>query len=291
MFRKWSLMDETDGGESVAVGGSSEPVDSGSAEDASTNWAELADDSVTEGDEVVSAEVASSPTTTPTAPTAVPVPTQTPAPAQPATPEAELKPELPTAEQTQVAPAREDSEAQYAEWKNTRVDEWAKNLYALTPEQAEALITEPEKILPTLAARVHMQVLEHAARLINEQVPSIALQQFERKQLETEAENVFFTANPDLKDSRYIDAILNAGQMFRKYYPGATKEQAARGIGELVRTALNLQKPAAAAPQMRTMSTSAAHIPARAVGGGGTVGSSNAQPVNVWDELANDDLD
>lgn len=280
---KFYLMDEAvDGTEGGAGGAASEPADS-STEDL-VNWSGMAeeiladdetDTGTVEGDvEVVEPPAGETPpaAAAPETPPATPTPPASPTPA----PAAQETPQTPTPQPVQAVPAADPNE--YATWRETRLGQLAEH-YAVEEADATALLTEPEKVLPKLAARVHMEVLESSMRAMQAMMPVVMQQIQQHNEVNTSAQNLFYSVNQDLRDPKLEPAIMQLGQVYRNVNPNAGPEEAARAIGALVRSALGMaQGPA---PVMQTPSAPAAapvpFTPARGGGGGNTpIPSSNA---------------
>lgn len=253
------------------------------------NWGEMADsidaDEVSEGAEVVvetpPVETPVEPSTTPTEPTATPAPAPTPAgetpPATPAAPE----------ELTPPTPAPTTSPADYAAWRTAKVTQLEAE-YALDEASAQALLTEPELVLPKLAAKVHMEVLEHSMQAMQAMMPVMMQQLQQHTEVESRARNLFTSINPDLADPRYEPAIMQFGQVYRKVNPTAPADEASRAIGNLVRAALGVAAPQAGGspPAVTAPVVVQPFTPARGAGGG------SAPPVsgNPFEQLASEFL-
>jgi hypothetical protein len=157
--------------------------------------------------------------------------------------------------------------------------------YALDADTAQALLTEPETVLPKLAARVHLEVTENVLRAVQGMFPGM-IQQFQNtSKQESEAETAFYAKNADL---RGVDPqkILQVGAMFRQVNPKASPDEAVVVIGSMVRAALGMTAPAPAVQQTPQASRVQPYTPAR--GGGGTA-ERVSQRSNPWAELLADD--
>ena len=276
---------------SVSAGAVGEPASDSTESD--VNWEGISDEFVAEdsgldveGDvEVVveaPAEPASStepaPAPAPAPAAAEPAPTPAPASTEPVTP-------------APVAPSA--SPEDYAAWRNTRLTQ-LESVYALDQEAANAMLTEPETVLPKLAAKVHMEVLENSMRAMQAMVPVMMQQLQHHTATESRAKNLFTSVNPDLADPRYEPAIMQLGSVYRNVNQQASPEEAARAIGNLVRAALGIAAPAAgvgataaAPPQMQA--APAPFVPARGAGGGSAPPASSNPYEMLAMEFLNDD--
>lgn len=271
---------------------SSEPADDST--ESEVNWGGIADElesddnggSTVEGDEVVvetPAAAAPKPEATP------PAQTQ---PTTPATPpsEAPVAPavQTPPVETPPVTPAQ--PQVEYSVWRENRVKE-LESMYAIDEESAAALITEPETVLPKLAAKVHMEVLENAMRAVQAMVPVMMRDIQQHTEINTKAKNLFTSVNPDLVDPAYEEHIMQFGRVYRSVNKTASPEEAARAIGALVRSALGIAQPQASTQQQAAPAPAgvppAPFVPAR---GGGTAGVRTSTTDNIFTQLADEFL-
>jgi hypothetical protein len=118
--------------------------------------------------------------------------------------------------------------------------------YAIPADLATQLLTEPEIVLPKLAAQVHMaaveQTLAQMRMLLPQTIESVTAAQVRESQAKTE----FYSSWPELQG--HEQQVLAAGHMFRQINPTATKEQAIQAIGQLTMQALGMQRQAPTAP-------------------------------------------
>lgn len=196
-----------------------------------------------------------------------PVPAPAPAPAPVPTPvSVSPTPAVVPASAPPVSP--EAQAASYQEWRNAHLSELEKQ-YALNEADAVAALTDPEKVLPALAAKVHLSVMENSMRAVQAMLPAMLGQFQQGNDLNTRAKNLFVAENPDLADPQYEGAILQLGQVYRSMNKDATPEIAARAIGSLVRAAFGLTQsvaPAVASPVQATPGN-AGFVPVRGAGG------------------------
>lgn len=297
-FRNFRKEAEETGGEGSAGGTDTSFVDAPAATAAETaddstesdvNWGGLAeeleaDDSGTvEGDEVVvdepavPAKVEAPAPAAPVAPV-VPAPVAAPAPVVPATP----APTSPPAEAAAPAAAPD-----YRAWRATREAELATTAYAINEADATALLTEPEVVLPRMAAKLHMDVMENALQAVQAMIPQMMMQVQQHEQLETRAKSLFHQINPDLVDPGIEPVIHQFGTVYRQVNKTASPEEASRAIGNLVRAALNIA-PRGVEPPVAPVAPAvpAPFVPLRS-------GSGGARPVvtdNVFAQMADEML-
>lgn len=221
----------------------------------------------------------------PTEPAPAPTPAPAPAPTEPAPAPAPASTEPVTP--APVAPTASNEE--YSAWRESRLTQ-LESVYALDQEAANAMLTEPETVLPKLAAKVHMEVLENSMRAMQAMVPVMMQQIQHHTEINSRAKNLFTSINPDLADPRFEGAIMELGTVYRNVNRNAPPEEAARAIGNLVRAALGIAAPAQgqapAAPRAPAPAPAAPFAPARGAGGG----AIPAAPSNPYEMLAQEML-
>lgn len=267
----------------------STPADEAPASD--VNWSDFAADmdsgdsgdgdssAAVEGAEEVPAPESQEPppADSPAVPPQAPAPTPTPTPSQEA---------VPTPPQTPSSAAPEP-QVKYEDWRKEQVEKLA-GVYKLSDEMASQLLTEPEVVLPQVLAGLHMSVLETVMNSVTKVIPSMVKEVGVVESREGEARNLFFSANADLKDAKFEPAIMEFGQMYRKVNPNASPEEAAKVIGNMVRTAYGMTSPAQApATTPPAAPAPAPFVPAR----GGGSGATPPAATNIFTQLAEEFTD
>ena len=207
------------------------PVDSSTEVD---DWASIIDLPADVDDLPSEKEGTIAPSPAPEVVSPAPAPVE-PTPAAPSTPAEPVTP----AQETPAAPAHDSAAALAAE---TAYREQLEATYRFDEETALQLQTEPEKVLPKLAAKLHMDVMQNVLSQVQSMLPQQLATVTDRMSKEREAENAFYTAYPDLKDHK--DIVLQVGAMFRKL-PGNEKivgQAAIDRIGQMARYSLGLQQ-------------------------------------------------
>lgn len=194
----------------------------------------------------------------------------------------------------------EEQQAARLAWQNAEVEKLIPT-YQLTDEEANAVQTEPETVLPKMAAQLQVRITESVYQGINTILPQL-MQQFTVQQTaEQQQKEAFFSVNPDLNDPKYESAVLTVGQMFRQVNPKASPEEAIREIGVLARTALKLpplETDSASGNQQDTTPSSTTRKVAKTVikpkpftPSRGNTSAMPKQEPNQWEELALSDDD
>lgn len=162
--------------------------------------------------------------------------------------------------------------------------------YKIGEEDATRLQTEPELVLPQLAAKMHMEVMKQVVTAVQRLIPQMVTPALQQKDAEKGAKELFYGKNPDLV--KYETQVLQAGAMFRKMNPKASPEEAAEKIGNIVRATLGLA-PVSTTPGKAAATTTpkktTPHKPAGAGGGSGTKPTPAPAAGDVWSDLMNED--
>jgi len=202
-------------------------------------------------------------------------PGQPPAPAQPAKPaEAPAAVETPEAKAARVQAERTASDK--------KLNDDLVNYYKIPDEWSARLATEPELVLPQLAARLHQTVLESVRNMLDQGVPQVVQGLMHVQQRESAAKAEFYKRWPTL--SKYEEQVLQAGRLFGQLNPTATPEERIERIGKIVSESLGIPIAPIAMPQggqAPAVSAPAAFRPA-----GGASGSRPPAPANEFEALA-----
>ena len=123
--------------------------------------------------------------------------------------------------------------------------------YVLSEEQADLLVTDPNKVVPQLLAQMHMNVLSHALRMVQESLPQQFTQHTERALAEQKLNDQFSAAFPDLSlsDKEVNQAVTQAVALVKTQMPKATMEEKIQRVGALTRVLLGKPAPTAQAVQ------------------------------------------
>lgn len=154
--------------------------------------------------------------------------------------------------------------------------------YELPEDMALKLSTEPENVLPYLAARVHQNLAAQLSLAMERFVPQFFQSYQQSSTLESAARTAFETRWPELKGMD--KEILETGALFRRLNPTAPAAEAIERIGTIVMQAKGLQVKAPAAGVAAVLApapkTAAPFKPA-----GGGASSSSAAPSHDANEF------
>lgn len=154
---------------------------------------------------------------------------------------------------------------------------------------AARLTTEPEQVLPFLAAKVHQHIMEQVRAEMSQGLPVQIHQVMERTRRNNEARDAFYKAWPTLNEKDHGEKVMMVGALFRQLNPNAKPDEAIERIGKVVHEALGIALPAAGgtAPAAAPATQAAASAPFKPAGGGGAkVGAAAAPSGNEFEEMA-----
>lgn len=182
----------------------------------------------------------------------VPVPSDVPpvAPVTPETPATPVVPETPTAPPVDRAVQRQ----QYLTQLQTD--------YAISDEDAQMMLTEPEKVLPKIAAQLHVNVVDSVIAAVMNNLPRAINAIQAQAQVSSESENEFFKAWPQLKKAEYQTTVYDAVAAYRALRPQAPRDEVMRAAGLQAMIALRLPIPPELLTQAPVASAPASFTPA-----------------------------
>jgi len=234
---------------------------------------------------------------------AAPVPAATPEPAraEPApepAPVAAVPPEPAAPSTPGETPEQQQQrwQEQRTQWRKTTEDAATKAFEPIIAEHANDLLTNPEKVLPKLAGRLFVDVLEAAQQAIATMVPP-AVQQMQsaeamQRQAVTQAKQMWPELFPEgnaQESSKRYDALRRHAWSFRMMDRAAPADAILRKAGAAAMVELGLSRTTSAAPPVEQ--TQAAVVPFRPGGTGGRTAPAPSSPSkNVFEQLADEFL-
>lgn len=117
----------------------------------------------------------------------------------------------------------------------------ADQAYQLSAEELEGIQTEPEKVLPTLMARVHMNAVKGVLRHVAQQLPAAVGAMIEAKEVNRRLEDQFYSAWPQLDRNADDSTVRTMAAMYRRMNPQATLDDMIRVVGAQAVVALGKQ--------------------------------------------------
>jgi hypothetical protein len=120
------------------------------------------------------------------------------------------------------------------------------------------MITEPETVIPKLAAQLHVNVVESVVNAVFANMPQVLRQITENQNANSEAERAFYSAWPSLKDPKHAAVVRSAVATYRQLNPTATRDEVIKAAGLQASISLRLPIP----PELFDSPASAATQPA-----------------------------
>jgi len=207
-------------------------------------------------------------------------------------------PEAPAAPpvQEQIDPEKLEQQA---------VDHLMATDYALSDEDKNALISEPDTVLPKLAARMHVRMQITTAQQLAQILPGMIAQQIQQQGKVQGLESQFFGQYPELNKPEYRATVAESLTMIRNVNPQASRDEVMRDGAALaavrLKTRLSTPRPnapvAPASPQNMPLAApiqshapqaQAPFTPAQSGGGSEPVVPTDPNQDNIFAILAND---
>lgn len=232
------------------------------------------------------------PASTPTPAPAAAAPAVAIPPAQPVTPPVVQPPAPatpPPAAATPPAPppavSAEDQEKQRLERRSAYLSKMETE-FQIPKEEHEALLTNPEAVLPKLAARVHTAAVEATLAAVTANIEPLVLAVLERQKSYSKAEEEFYGMWPDL--AKHPEGKATSSRLMQAYMAanrGISREQLMKDVGVMAMAQLRipLQIPGAAAAAAPAAPTMAAPPPPAQPGAAG--GTPRVTEPSPWDKV------
>lgn len=177
-------------------------------------------------------------------------------------------------------------------------DYLATNQYALSEQDAEMMISEPEKVLPQMAARMHVQIAQEMGNAVRQNISHLVQPLVQQELAAAKAERTFFDKYPGLDNPEFKDTVKQSLALAIQLNPNANREQlmalaasgAAQTLQQQGRGTINLapQQQAVQQPQVPQQGFGQPYSPAAAaVQPSAPVQQNNAG--NIWAQYATDD--
>lgn len=141
----------------------------------------------------------------------------------------------------------------------------AEQVYPLSEEDCNNLLVEPQKVLPQLAAKVHLEVVQNVLGTLSQVLPGVVFGVQAAQRQQTELEDRFFQAWPTLDRAADYTEVMNLARVFRQQFPAASAEEMIQQVGAMAVVKLG-KLPAAQAAQAPAAATPAAQAYRPAVG-------------------------
>lgn len=161
--------------------------------------------------------------------------------------------------------------------------------YALSKEDADAMISEPEVVVPKLMSRMYLDVYDNVMRSMQVYLPQMVQQLNSSTTAQQRDESDFYNAWPKLKERS--NDVLEIGRRYRALNPTATKEQFIQDVG--LHASIALKIPVESPLMQSTVQSAppaAAQNPPYVPPRGGPVSHSDQKPKpqGMFGELADE---
>lgn len=210
---------------------------------------------------------------------------------------AETPAETKEEEKLDIPPVTEKPEIKvddFAKLQENFIAEAAKQ-YELTDEQVGQYLTEPNKVLPQLAARVQetvtRQVLNSVAQMFQQHIPQFVEHQLSMRESVTKAEDIFFSQWQELKPHK--DRVMQIASVYRQLNPNVDAKKFMQDVGMQAWMAVGLpvaglagKLQAPAAPAATPAPVAKAPVGLVPANPNGRAPAVQNQPSNPWAELA-----
>ena len=101
-----------------------------------------------------------------------------------------------------------------------------ENTYRLSEDEAKLLITEPEKVLPGLAARMHVQLAQQIGAMVGQLMPAMVGDIVQKRMASARAEQSFFQQYPALADKRFRNVVAQSLRLAKSAAgPNASRQE------------------------------------------------------------------
>jgi len=116
--------------------------------------------------------------------------------------------------------------------------------YALTKEDEEALITEPNKVLPRLVGRLYVDIFDAVVTALGRNLPTSVNAVIDQRTNAEEGERAFFEKWPQLKEkAEYRGVVEKIAAAYSQSNPGSTREEFIDQVGAMAMWKLGLAQP------------------------------------------------
>lgn len=181
-----------------------------------------------------------------------------------------------TAEQKAAREAKEAEQRQ-------KYEQELEDYYKLPDDLAARLATEPETVLPKLAAKVHQAVMVGVQNQVTQMIPEMFQRMQQVQKANQSAMDAFYGRWPGLR--KHEKQVLEVGKMYRQMNPKATPQESVERIGMLVAAAMGFDPATLGKPQGNGQQPAARRrpgAPARPAGVGGSQAGNAPAPENPW---------
>lgn len=200
--------------------------------------------------------------------------------------------------QTQPPPQPEPPPLDPAQLEANAISHLMETEYALSDEDKNALISEPDTVIPKLAARMHVRMQVQMAQQLSQVLPQMISQQINQASKVQRLESQFFSEYPALNKPEFRQTVAESLAMVRQFNPNAKREDVMRDGAALAAVRLKTQLDPAQQPSPRQplplqgpaqVTRQQPFTPAQSGGGTEPVVPNQQSSQNIFETLAFDD--
>jgi hypothetical protein len=174
------------------------------------------------------------------------------------------------------------------------IEHAAKDMFALSPEDVQALETDAVGTVPKLFAKAWVRTQANMLMQMGQMVPEMIRRATHQLQVHNKNEESFYTMWPQIKRDQHGELVTRYARTYRMMYPQATKEQMMADVGPMVLMAAKIPftaspngAPASAHPT--TPGANGAHRPPQpqpfVPAAPGPAASGSPQELTPWEAM------
>jgi hypothetical protein len=126
----------------------------------------------------------------------------------------------------------------------------------MSEDEATAVLVEPQKLLPQMFARAHLEITQNVLGTLAQALPGVVLGVQSAQRQQVELEDQFFQAWPTLDRKADYAEVMNLARVYRSQFPNTPVEEMVKQVGAMAVVRLG-KLPAATAPQQQQASPAA----------------------------------
>jgi hypothetical protein len=120
--------------------------------------------------------------------------------------------------------------------------------YAISDEDADAILTDPKTVLPRLMANMHLTMLQQVGQFVQSAMPDLVQNQVRTVSQVDSRMQTFAEKYPDLVTKENQSYATEALQVVKRLYPKASFEEMLDKVGPVAYSLMGKAAPVAAAP-------------------------------------------
>jgi len=144
-----------------------------------------------------------------------------------------------TPEDETTPESNEEFVARTTEARSKAMEE-LENKFQLSEEQADELISDPNKVLPKMMAGLFLEVYENIMGGLRQQLPNMVTQTMTSANDARQSQNKFYNAWPQLNKAEYHETVTRIAKNYQAMNPGVSQEAALKEVGAQAWVALRL---------------------------------------------------